>query len=73
MQREHQERSLLITQNIDGLHADQIRNSNILTIARDPQYYASRHDSDAFTPWVYELHGNAGFMHCSQEEEKCSR
>ena len=73
VQSKRKEETFLVTQNIDGLQAESIRNSNILMQARDPRYYVTRHNTQAFTPWVYELHGNANLMHCSKEEEKCSR
>jgi len=30
-------------------------------------------DIYAFTPHVYEIHGNVKYMHCSNEEEECER
>lgn len=61
--------AFLMTQNIDGLHNKEIVNSQILSQAQDPRHNVNDDTRLAFTPWVYEVHGNAAYMHCTNEEE----
>ena len=63
---------MLITQNIDDLHNQEIRTSTILQKTPDKYYVASENTNVAFTPYVYEIHGSVLFMHCEAEEEECS-
>ena len=59
---------MLITQNIDDLHNQEIRASTILQKTTD-KYYVKSEDTDvAFTPHVYEIHGSVLYMHCEAEE-----
>lgn len=65
--------SMLVTQNIDDLHNRTIRESPILSKAKDN--YCVRNDDNrvAFTPHVYEIHGSVHYMHCSQHDEDHSK
>ena len=65
--------AILITQNVDNLHAIDVKNSAILSQAVDPRYVDSDLTNQAWTPFVYELHGNGYYMHCNNEESECSR
>ena len=39
----------------------------------DPNFTADAKKALAFTPHVYDLHGNIKFMHCIDEEAPCSK
>jgi len=58
----------LLTQNIDDLHCLEVRNSPILSNAVDPWHAPTEDTCNSFSPFVYEIHGNASYMHCSDEE-----
>ena len=58
---------MLITQNIDDLHNQELRKSNIL----NSQMTEPGGPKSAFMPNIYEIHGNIGYMHCSNELLSC--
>jgi len=64
---------MLVTQNIDDLHTLVINQSQILNTFGDPRYNVPAEARIAFSPHVYEIHGNVKYMHCSNEDEDCSR
>ena len=66
--KEEEVDSMLITQNIDDLHNQEIRASTILQKTTDKYYVKSENTDVAFTPHVYEIHGSVLFMHCEAEE-----
>ena len=39
----------------------------------DPYCHLTEENNVAFTPHVYEIHGNVNYMHCSNEDENHSR
>ena len=63
---------MLITQNIDDLHNQEVRESTILQKTVDKYYTKSDNTDIAFTPHVYEIHGSVLYMHCEAEGEKHS-
>ena len=65
--------SILVTQNIDDLHSRLVKKSPILSRAEDARCVHTDGNRRAFTPFVYEIHGNASYMHCSDETSPCSR
>ena len=64
---------MLVTQNIDDLHTREIRKSRILQQSEDPHCQVTDSNRTAFTPHIYEIHGNVYFMRCSDEFRPCSR
>ena len=60
---------MLVTQNIDDFHSREVEESKVLTEGNDPNYRVHDHSRVAFTPHVYEIHGNVRYMHCSDEEQ----
>lgn len=58
---------MLVTQNIDDYHTKEIKSSKILK-ANDKFFKGVPTQNIAFTPHVYEIHGNVLYMHCSDEE-----
>ena len=58
--------SMLVTQNIDGLHNQEIRNSKVLMSTIDSR---SPVEKVGFTPHIYEIHGNVYYMHSSKESD----
>ena len=50
-----------------------VKNSAILSRKPDPRRRVNDENRHAFTPHVYEIHGNVYYMHCSDEEAGCSR
>lgn len=65
--------SILITQNIDDLHCREIRESKILSKVKDPYRVVTDDTRQSFSPFVYEIHGNTHYMHCSDESEEHSK
>lgn len=65
--------AFLITQNIDDLHNREIKKSQILSAADDPHCVLTDSNRVAFTPHIYEIHGNVHYMHCSNEAEEHSK
>ena len=63
--------SMLVTQNIDDLHNREIRESSILSNTEDRHCNLTESNRVAFTPHIYEIHGNTHYMHCSDEEAEC--
>lgn len=64
----------LVTQNTDDFHAELIKKSQILMKTEDK--FLTKYGKSApkaFTPHVFEIHGNTRWMHCSDEEADCSR
>jgi NAD-dependent SIR2 family protein deacetylase len=63
---------MLVTQNVDDFHAQAIRESTILTKVKavdvEGELPLPRVEALAFTPMVYEIHGNCNYMHCSRED-----
>lgn len=60
---------MLVTQNIDDFHCQKIRESAKLMKTTDISLEKYQGDIPvAFTPHVYEVHGNSFYMHCSDEE-----
>ena len=56
---------MLVTQNIDDLHNQEIRNSKVLmeaSVGQSPLKFG-------FTPHIHEIHGNIFYMHSSKESE----
>ena len=52
------------------MHAAEIKASNILSNAEDPWFdYDNEDVRVGFTPFVYEMHGNASYMHCTREKD----
>ena len=66
---------MLITQNIDDLHAREIKGSAVLSRQTQDPFCTNLTNQNrvAFTPHVYEIHGNVYYMHCSDETMPCSR
>jgi len=65
---------MLVTQNIDDFHSQKIRESEILMRTSDRTL--DKYEGNipvAFTPHVYEIHGNSFYMHCSDEEQEHSK
>ena len=50
-----------------------IKSSEILSNSKDPRCRLNDENRLGFTPHVYEVHGNAYYMHCSNETIGCSR
>ena len=65
--------SMLVTQNIDDLHTRLIKKSQIMQQNPDPFCNLTEGNQAAFTPHIYEIHGNVHYMHCSDECEAHSR
>ena len=63
---------MLVTQNIDDYHGMMIKNSKIL---KEDTRLAKYGDNIplAFTPHLYEVHGNVFYMHCEDEEQEHSK
>lgn len=65
---------MLVTQNIDDYHGMLIKDSKVLMQQEDESL---RQYGDqvpvAFTPHLYEIHGNVFYMHCEKEEEEHSK
>lgn len=61
---------MLITQNIDDYHGQLIKKSKVLSnkIDKNLNKYLGNVPR-AFTPHLYEIHGNAFYMHCSNEDQ----
>jgi len=55
------------------LHCREVRSSRTLSKATDAYYVQSEDTQEAFTPFVYEIHGNVHYMHCSDETQDHSR
>ena len=65
---------MLVTQNTDGIHPHLIKNSEILSKKKDKFFNVEEKGCEsAFTPYVYEIHGNVRYMHCNNEAEECSK
>jgi len=65
---------MLVTQNIDDLHNSVIKQSEVLSKVKDENLAKYLGDiPTAFTPHVYEIHGNSFYMHCSNENEEHSK
>ena len=63
---------MLVTETFDNLHCVQAK--SLEALADDANHEELSEDKKtAFTPNVYELHGNAYHMHCSNEAEECSK
>jgi len=60
---------MLVTQNIDDYHCLMVNQSKVL----DKKQKKAVEGVNAFTPHVYEIHGNVFYMHCSDEEADHSR
>ena len=58
------------TQNIDNLHTELIKGSDILMSSRDEYFDYEADNAQTFTPHCYDIHGNVLYMHCSDEEEE---
>ena len=65
--------TMLVTQNIDDLHTRLIKSSQIMKQNSDPYCQLTEKTRAAFTPHIYEIHGNVHYMHCSDECEEHSR
>eukprot|EP00347_Sterkiella_histriomuscorum_P015341 403357388 len=63
--------SFLVTQNIDDYHPKLIKQSQILMNGQEERKQGTK--DFAFTPYVYEVHGNVDYMHCSEEDKDCSK
>ena len=61
---------LLATQNIDDLHCREARLVKNSVDEIEGKKKREPLENVAFTPLVYEIHGNVNYMHCS-EEIKC--
>ena len=61
----------MITQNIDDYDAQLVKESKVLTPAK--VVHEEGTPTFAFTPFIYEMHGNVKYMHCSEEEKECGR
>jgi len=65
-------KSMLVTQNIDDFHCKEVRNSEVLKKSSIAEVEGSHKNpivfNDAFTSFVYEIHGNIAYMHCSNED-----
>ena len=59
---------MLVTQNIDNLHTREIKNSKVLMSTSDKHFVKTPENKTAFTPHIYEIHGNVLYMHCSDEQ-----
>ena len=55
---------MLATQNIDGLHVREVKNSEILS-----KVVHEENDKQGYNAHVYEIHGNLEYMHCSDYSE----
>ena len=64
--------TVLITQNIDDLHGQEIRESDILMNAEEDSFEEEDETEISFQPHVYEIYGNIRYMHCSNEKQKHS-
>ena len=58
---------MLINQTTDGILTRLIKKSKILTQIPDKQIslQLANFNKEAFTPHIFEAHGNIKFMHCS--------
>ncbi|CDW75458.1 silent information regulator protein sir2 [Stylonychia lemnae] len=63
--------SFLVTQNIDNYHPQLIQQSKILM--KNQEEKKQGESNYAFTPFVYEIHGNVKYMHCFNDEEDCGQ
>jgi NAD-dependent SIR2 family protein deacetylase len=65
---------MLVTQNIDDLHNIVTKQSEVLSKVKDQNLAKYLNEvPKAFTPHVYEIHGNSFYMHCSNENEEHSK
>ncbi|CDW83229.1 silent information regulator protein sir2 [Stylonychia lemnae] len=64
--------SFLVTQNVDNYHNQLIKQSKVFYPYGYEEAKGGTADC-AFTPNIYEIHGNALYMHCSNEDEECSK
>jgi len=65
---------MLVTQNIDDYHGLLIKESKALHGVKDKNLEKYGKDVPlAFTPHLYEIHGNVFYMHCEDEEEEHSK
>ena len=65
---------MLITENIDDLHAQEIRESDILMGAEEDSFEESDEETEvSFLPHVFEIVGNIRYMHCSDECQEHAR
>jgi len=62
---------MLVTETFDNLHC--LEAKSLQALAEDSNCELEEDKRAAFTPNVYELHGNVYSMHCSNESEQCSR
>ena len=49
---------MLITENTDDLHNQEVKNSPLLMKEEDKHFVKNKQTEKAFTPHVYEIHGN---------------
>ena len=63
---------MLITENLDDLHNQEVKSSPVLMKEEDTRFVRNAHTDAAFVPHVYEIHGNLKYMHCSAESVDCS-
>lgn len=60
-----------MTQNIDDFHCQLIKQSKVLSTAEDKFFKGVLPvNNGAFSPHVYEIHGNVLYMHCSDEDSE---
>jgi hypothetical protein len=60
---------MLVTQNIDDFHSKKIKESAKLMRSTDKSLEKYQGEIPAaFTPHMYEIHGNSFYMHCSDED-----
>ena len=64
---------MLITENTDDLHNQEVKSSPLLMKEEDKHFVKNKQTEKAFTPHVYEIHGNLKYMHCSAESMDCSK
>ena len=56
---------MLVTQNIDGLHTDELLTSKIL---KNEQIDGKANGLNLFNPNVQEIQGNPRYMYCTNED-----
>ena len=63
---------MLMTQNTDSIQNHLIKKSKLLMYAADKHANLNKAqvNMEAFTPHIFELHGSARFMHCSNIDTK---
>jgi NAD-dependent SIR2 family protein deacetylase len=65
---------MLVTQNIDDYHGLLIKDSKVLSGIKDNNLDKYGFEVPlAFTPHLYEVHGNVFYMHCEDEESDHSK